>query len=58
MAPETILARGYNHTADYWCLGVTMYVILTGRQPFSGPNNSDKMTVRTSIQRTSRAVHT
>ena len=58
MPPETILARGYNHTADYWCLGVTMYVILTGRQPFSGPNNSDKMTVRTSIQRTSRAVHT
>jgi serine/threonine protein kinase len=35
VAPETILARGYNIAVDWWCLGVVTYVLLTGRQPFT-----------------------
>eukprot|EP00238_Polyblepharides_amylifera_P013871 CAMPEP_0196600234 /NCGR_PEP_ID=MMETSP1081-20130531/95278_1 /TAXON_ID=36882 /ORGANISM="Pyramimonas amylifera, Strain CCMP720" /LENGTH=712 /DNA_ID=CAMNT_0041926057 /DNA_START=363 /DNA_END=2501 /DNA_ORIENTATION=- len=46
VAPETILARGYNKAVDWWCLGVVMYVLLTGRQPFTrGGASVDPMVV-------------
>ena len=35
VAPENILAKGYNISVDWWGLGVLLYVLLTGRQPFS-----------------------
>ena len=37
VAPENILAHGYGVSADWWGLGVLLYVLLTGRQPFSSP---------------------
>mmetsp|Transcript_45545 Transcript_45545/g.144916 ORF Transcript_45545/g.144916 Transcript_45545/m.144916 type:complete len:714 (+) Transcript_45545:249-2390(+) len=38
VAPENVLAHGYTTSVDWWGLGVVMYVLLTGRQPFSSPH--------------------
>lgn len=43
--PRTVLGRGYNHSVDWWTLGVLMYVLLTARQPFSSPKTHDPMEV-------------
>ena len=45
VAPENVLAHGYNYSVDWWGLGVVMYVLLTGRQPFSTPKTDDPMVV-------------
>jgi len=45
VAPENILAHGYNFSVDWWGLGIVMYVLLTGRQPFSTPKTEDPMVV-------------
>lgn len=45
VAPENVLAHGYNYSVDWWGLGVLMYVLLTGRQPFSSPKTDDPMVV-------------
>lgn len=45
VAPENIIAQGYNNSVDWWGLGVLLYVLLTGRQPFSSPKTDDPMVV-------------
>jgi cGMP-dependent protein kinase 2 len=45
VAPENILAHGYGISVDWWGLGVVMFVLLTGRQPFTSPKNEDPMVV-------------
>ncbi|GBF87745.1 cyclic nucleotide dependent kinase [Raphidocelis subcapitata] len=45
VAPENVLAHGYNTSVDWWGLGVLLYVLLTGRQPFSSPKTEDPMVV-------------
>jgi serine/threonine protein kinase len=45
-----VLARGYNHSVDWWTLGVLIYVLLTARQPFSSPKTHDPMEVSAAAQ--------
>ncbi len=41
MAPEIFSRSGYNQQCDVWSVGVILYVLLTGRPPFYGNNESD-----------------
>merc|ERR1719464_278527 len=36
VAPEVILHKGHDISADYWSLGVLMFELLTGTPPFTG----------------------
>ncbi|XP_064108918.1 cGMP-dependent protein kinase 1-like isoform X1 [Macrobrachium nipponense] len=38
VAPEVILNKGHDISADYWSLGVLMFELLTGTPPFTGPD--------------------
>lgn len=40
LAPEIIMAKGHNHAADYWSLGVLIYIMRTGLSPFYQVNIS------------------
>ena len=45
VAPENILAHGYDMSVDWWGLGVVTYVLLTGKQPFTHPKTDDQMEI-------------
>lgn len=34
LSPEVILGLGYNKSADWWAVGIIMYELLTGTNPF------------------------
>ncbi|XP_037960243.1 cGMP-dependent protein kinase, isozyme 2 forms cD5/T2 [Teleopsis dalmanni] len=38
VAPEVILNKGHDISADYWSLGILMFELLTGTPPFTGPD--------------------
>lgn len=34
LAPEVLVQQSYGRPVDWWCLGITLYEMLTGRHPF------------------------
>ena len=34
MAPEVIEGKGYDVTVDWWCLGIFIHELITGKTPF------------------------
>ena len=34
LAPEIIVNKGYNHTVDWWAVGILVYEMRCGRSPF------------------------
>lgn len=41
IAPETISGNKYNHTVDWWSLGIILYRMLTGKLPYPTNKNSE-----------------
>lgn len=41
IAPETISGMSYNHTVDWWSLGIILYRMLTGKLPYPTNKNSE-----------------
>lgn len=48
IAPEVIIGHGYNISADYWSLGITLYQIMYGSLPF-GNNDTDPVNIYQNI---------
>lgn len=43
MSPEMLLQQGHNYRMDWWCLGLLMHEMITGRHPFHGPTHYDTL---------------
>lgn len=41
ISPEILLKKGHNYATDWWSFGVIIYELLTGKLPFSDPNQQN-----------------
>ena len=42
-APEVLYCQEYDHSADWWTLGILMYALLMGEFPINGPRDHREM---------------
>jgi len=45
MAPEVIMGKGYNFSADLWSVGIMLYEFICGNVPFGGNDDDDAFTI-------------
>lgn len=43
MSPEMLLQQGHNYRMDWWCLGLLMHEMITGKHPFHGATHYDTL---------------
>lgn len=43
MSPEMLLQQGHNYRMDWWCLGLLMHEMISGRHPFYGAKHYDTL---------------
>lgn len=43
MSPEMLLQQGHNFRMDWWCLGLLMHEMITGKHPFHGATHYDTL---------------
>jgi hypothetical protein len=43
MSPEMLLQQGHNYRMDWWCLGLLMHEMISGRHPFHGSTHYDTL---------------
>lgn len=39
--PEMIKKQGHDHNVDIWCIGIVIFEMITGKQPFKGNNKME-----------------
>eukprot|EP00448_Togula_jolla_P019779 CAMPEP_0170576044 /NCGR_PEP_ID=MMETSP0224-20130122/4183_1 /TAXON_ID=285029 /ORGANISM="Togula jolla, Strain CCCM 725" /LENGTH=313 /DNA_ID=CAMNT_0010898861 /DNA_START=105 /DNA_END=1046 /DNA_ORIENTATION=+ len=49
-SPEMLLGTGYSHTTDIWSLGVTAYLLLSGKFPYPQLELHEEASARTSCR--------
>lgn len=50
MAPEMLLQRGHDKGVDWWCLGLLVHEMLTGRHPFQGHTHYETLRAMVSAE--------
>ncbi len=53
---NTSLPRGYSYPADVWALGIFMYNMLMGKQPFASKLSSREEKIKEIYDKTMRGV--
>ena len=48
MAPEVLMGKEYNYSADVWAIGIIAYLLLTGYLPFDD-EQEDKEVIRKTL---------